>query len=205
MLKNRFLLPFIILFSAGCTNFSSAPDPVVEKPADILEKNRATKKHAAPIIDIADVKQSLGMGRSRDQLGFLEKGFDPCRVTQTGSGCGTQYLVQIHFRLQCRDSEGTVSVALTENEIFPIADRELSWKLKGVEGTSQTDESGYSQIEVISPISQEKQWLRIGSKDQFLNVRAGEITRIVTPRPWCDTSRAGQFRKHEFLVSKRYL
>jgi hypothetical protein len=91
----------------------------------------------------------------------------------------------IHFRLQCRDSEGTISTALGPSDLVAIAGQGVHWTLQKIDGATRTDGEGYGTVRALFPRTPRNDWLRIAVGVQFLNVRAHTISRIVTPRPWC--------------------
>jgi hypothetical protein len=87
--------------------------------------------------------------------------------------------------LLCRDSEGTISTVLTEADVTPIAGQTIRWTLKNVQGQFQTDGLGYGQIVALSPRPQKRERLKLTLGNEFLYMRANEITKVITPRPWC--------------------
>ena len=174
----RLIVFSLVFILVGCQTAPKQTEPVAEAPED----TQAT-------INYTSLKKHLGLSRSDSDLGYKEARFNTC---DKGIGlpnadvCEQNYLVTVHFRLQCRDSQGTVSQALTSSDLQAIAGKNVSWNLKGVNGTAKTDSSGFAQITAISPISQKTQRLRLAVGTEFLYIRAGEINRIVTPGTWCD-------------------
>ena len=136
-----------------------------------------------------DFKKTVGLQRPRTQLGYIEKAFDGCGVQfglESGQ-CERSLLVSVQFRLMCRDSEGTVSVAIAPEDLEPVANQTLAWAIKGVNGEIQTDSEGYGEILFISPISQRQQRLKLSNGTDFLYLNAGEVSRLVTPVTWCSS------------------
>lgn len=181
----QLILISLLLLLASCSSpqRKQNADPSPEEPRKIKSK-----------VTLQELKRQLGLNGS-DQLGFQEKVFSPCSIGYSAPDetCSDKFLVIVNFRVQCRNSEGTVSTALEESDLFPIKGASLSWRLKGLDGVSRLDDHGFGQIETVSVISQKKQWLRLSNGDDFLNVRAGEINRIVTPKNWCDSKKYSQW------------
>jgi hypothetical protein len=175
-----FFLSTIIL--VGCQSAPTTPD----KKASHVENDDEDAEPTS--INYLALKKHLGLNRGAQDLGFEEAPFNTC---QPGFGlptsdCRQNYFVVIHYRLQCRDSHGTVSYALTSADIHPIASKDVTWNLKGLQGHSKTDGDGFGQIYAISPQSQKLQRLRLMVGTEFLYIRAGEINRIVAPGTWCE-------------------
>lgn len=153
------------------------------------ESVRTTNQPPVIRVDLAELERNLSMQRADSNLGFKEKSFNSCRV---GAGYPNDYncqdlvFVTMNIRLQCRDTEGTVSVALTEADIRPIAGREISWQIKNNKGTVQTDNGGYAQIKGIFNRSPRAERLKINYRKEMLYVRVKEFTSVVTPKPWCE-------------------
>ncbi|MEN0057741.1 MAG: hypothetical protein AAGB31_02810, partial [Bdellovibrio sp.] len=100
--------------------------------------------------------------------------------------CHREHLVVLHFRLLCRDSEGTISTILSEQDLQPLNYRTVNWTLKGAKGSLQTDAQGYGQIVTATPLSQRSQRVKIAIGSEFLYMRAGELKQVITPQPWCN-------------------
>lgn len=141
-----------------------------------------------PTVDMLGLQRYLGLSRATEDLGYRERAFDTCQVGygfSSSRDCRRAYFVSIHFQLSCRDSEGTVETTLGSEHITPLGGRSVKWSLKGIEGVTPTDGEGFGAIAAIVPASQQQQRLRLAIGTQFLYIRAGEISRIVTPEPWC--------------------
>lgn len=139
-------------------------------------------------IDFVALQRSLGLDRNAESLGYREKSFNTCEAGygySRSQDCRKQHFVVIHYRLQCRDSEGTVSQALSADDLRPISNRDIKWNLKGREGISRTDSDGFGQIRAVFPASQKRERLKLATNGDFLYLRAEEIDRIVTPKNWC--------------------
>ncbi|WP_413570009.1 hypothetical protein ACLWBD_05960 [Bdellovibrio sp. HCB117] len=175
------ILPALIL--AACTTTPkkevSTPPPASEP---VAEETTA--------IDYIAIQRHLQLERDRDSLGFSEKSFNTC---DTGYGysrsqnCHKEHLVVIHFRLLCRDSEGTISTVLSEEDLQPLGSRNVRWNLKGIQGVTMTDSQGYGQIVTAAVPSQRSQRLKLAVGSQFLYMRANEIQKVITPQPWCNS------------------
>jgi hypothetical protein len=94
-------------------------------------------------------------------------------------------MASINFRLQCRDSVGTISTALGAQDLVAIAGQRVRWTMQKHDDSLTTDGQGYGNVRDIFQKSPKNDWLRIAVGVQFLNMRANTITRVVTPRPWC--------------------
>lgn len=179
----KWLVYILALMSfVACT---SAPKPAEVSPPQTKEIFQSTQ----PTIDYVGLQRSLGMEIPLQNLGYKEKVFETCSAGYGYSSthsCRRQYLVVINIHLQCRDSVGTVSEGVTNADLTPIAHKTVRWTLKGAQGSSQTDADGYGQIMTVSNSSQKQQRLKLAVGNEFLYMRANEITRVVTPRPWCD-------------------
>lgn len=139
-------------------------------------------------IDYVGLQRSLGMEIPAEELGYKEKSFNTCQAGYGYSSthnCQRQYIVVINFQLQCRDSVGTVAEGVTNADLTAIANRPVRWNLKTTQGTTQTDSDGFGQIMTVATRSQRTERLKIAVGNEFLYMRANEITRVVTPRPWC--------------------
>lgn len=140
-------------------------------------------------IDYNAIQTHLNLDRPAEQLGYSEKAFNTCEMGygySRSQNCHKEYFVVIHFRLLCRDSEGTISTVLTDADLTPIAGKDVRWNLKGVSGTLLTDGLGYGQIRTVSSSSQVRQRLKVAVGNEFLYMRANEINKVITPRPWCN-------------------
>ncbi len=180
------ILSLTLIALVGCSTTSpQRMKPKYEKPPS----EAITAPHS---IDYEALKNSLQMSREREQLGFSEKPFNTCDAGygySKSQNCHKEHFVVIHFRLLCRDSEGTISTILTEDDLQPLDRRTVRWTLQGVQGTVQTDSQGYGQIITAATNSQKSQRVKLAVGSEFLYMRANELQRIITPRPWCDADR----------------
>lgn len=180
----KWLILCFIVTLTGCT--TSGP----QKPsagASLPRSESAASDSGA--VDYGALQRYLGLDRSSDELGYAEKTFNTCDAGYGYSrshNCHHEVFVVLHFRLVCRDSEGTISTVLTEMDLSPLSGRTVRWNLKGMSGTVVTDGLGYGQIRIVSPVSQKRERVRLAVGNEFLYMRAGEVTKIITPRPWCD-------------------
>lgn len=142
-----------------------------------------------PQIDYPSIQRLLGLDRNISTLGYAERKFNTCNVGfgyPTNQSCMNKVYVVIHFKLMCRDSVGTVLNQISESDLIPLANRELTWSLKNTNGTLSTDFNGYAQVVVVSPQSQKAERFRISSSKDFLLLRAGDIQRLIVPSNWCE-------------------
>lgn len=190
-------LTLAVAFAAGCTTTESRNEERWEKlpddfPIPPANKSRPTSNKAQapePIkIDLDGLQRKLGMSRQPYSLGYREKEFNTCNVGSgysTTEDCHTQNFVVIHFQLTCRDTDGTTSEIVHARDTQALANQTIKWNLGKIAGMARTDREGFAQIRTTAPFSQKESRLRITSKDDFLYLRAGEISRVVTPKQWC--------------------
>ncbi len=179
------LIFLIAIFLVGCVSEpkkveQQAPPPPTSSSAEPDEES----------IDVTGLQKSLRMTRDAEDLGYVEKQFESCRA---GFGlspirnCRPLYLVVVHFRLQCRDSEGTVSEVVTNAELRAITTNNLRWNFGKVQGVTKTDGEGFGQVVAIAPSPSRKQRFRLTRGNDFLALPAGDVRRIIVPRtPWCE-------------------
>ncbi|MGE5085221.1 MAG: hypothetical protein ACM3MG_02910 [Bacillota bacterium] len=142
-----------------------------------------------PSIDYISIQRELHLDRPAEQLGYAEKSFNTCDMGygySKSQNCRSLYMVVLNVRLMCRDSEGTISTILTDADVSPIAGRKVRWNLKAVQGAVVTDNQGYGQIVAVSPRSERRERVKLAVGSEFLYMRANEITKVITPKPWCD-------------------
>lgn len=179
----KWLVIGLLLVLMGCT--SSSP----KRTSSTTPPSHESSAAESTAIDYRALQRSLGLDRANDHLGYDERVFDTCDVGYGYSpshNCHREVFVVLHFRLLCRDSEGTISTILTEMDVAPLSGKTVRWNLKGMSGSVITDGLGYGQIRVVSPVSQKRERVRLAVGNEFLYMRAGEVTKIITPRPWCD-------------------
>lgn len=166
------LLLSIFLFTFGCSTLT--PD------------SRRTDRHhpSVPSVDYNHIQAALGMNRPSDKLGFEEKAFNDCDLGLRNTHCRTQYFTVVHFRLQCRDSTGTVQ-SVSNIELRPVISRNVRWRIHQSTGLTTTDNRGYGQIRFVSPTSQRPYRMSLQVNENALGVRVAEVTRVVVPRDWC--------------------
>ncbi len=174
---------FFVLGLVACSSSQKKETP--STPKTWTHETAEPKK---PSIDINALQSHLRMDRDVENLGLTEKAFNTCEAGygfSRSQNCHQEYFVVLHFRLQCRDTDGTISEILTDEDLSPLAGRKVKWTLKNLSGTADTDGLGYGQIRINSPISQKKQRVRLSIGSEFLYMRANEITKVITPLPWC--------------------
>lgn len=139
-------------------------------------------------VDIEGLERALKLSRPQEELGYQEAGFSSCSAGygfSASRNCRKMVMAVIHVRLQCRDSEGTVSEALGAADLVAIAGQNIRWTLSRQEGIATSDGEGYAEFRGLFSRTPRNDWLRVGVGIQFLNVRAKEAGRVVAPRPWC--------------------
>lgn len=180
-----------ILILMTMTAACSTTPQVVESP---LRKDRSNLpsepiQNESSSIDYVGLQRAMGMEIPADRLGYKEKSFDTCQAGYGYSAthnCHKEFMVVINFQLQCRDSVGTVAEGVTNADLTAIANRQVRWNLKANQGVTNTDSDGFGQIMTVATRSPKTERLKIAVGNEFLYMRANEITRVVTPRPWCN-------------------
>lgn len=189
MLKNIFVL-MMALSLASCATHSHEPDaaPTASLPAP---ETRAASDRPADTnenIDLEALQRALRLGKPPQELGYEEASYNTCTVGygySSSQNCRRLTMAMINFRLQCRDSEGTISNALGASDLRAIAGQSVGWTLQKQAGLTTTDGEGYATLRGIFSKSPKNDWLKISVNAQYLNMRAQTITRVVAPRPWC--------------------
>lgn len=144
---------------------------------------------AIPEIDYQSIQRLLNLDKNTSQLGFEERAFNTCKVGfgfSAAENCLNKYFVVIHFKLMCRNSEGTVSNHLLEDDLVPVANQYLRWTIKNTSGELTTNSEGRGQVLLVATGSQRTERFRISSSKDFLLMRAGDIKRLIVPGNWCE-------------------
>lgn len=173
----KILLAFLVLILSSC---GTKPVKVEVAQPEYLDENGES-------IDIAGLRAHLNMDRANEDLGYSEKSFFTCSVGYGFSGsqhCRPQYLIVLNFRIQCRDSEGTVS-SVTNEELTAVNSDHLRWNVGQTQGYTRTDREGFGQLVTLAPTSMKEKKLRLTNNNDFLLMTAKEVRRIIVPRPWC--------------------
>lgn len=169
-----------LVFLVGCSSTPKKEEPVAPPP--IVSSTESS-------IDFDGLKRNLGLEGPAEDLGYKEKTFNTCKVGygySTSHDCAKKVFAVVRFRLQCRDSVGTISTALGAADLTAIAGRSVRWTFAKSEGTDMTDGQGYAEAQGVFSGSPKREWLRLAVGSQFLHMRAGDMTRVVVPQPWCD-------------------
>lgn len=194
LIRGPIFLSFVLVITAGC---ASTPDagPGAREATDseilIPRKSQSSSpvENEALAIDYLGLQRHLGLDRMKDNLGYVEKSFDTCEVGygySSSRNCRRHHFVLIHFQILCRESEGTISTALSREDMKPLSGRSLIWTLANTKGNLQLDGEGFGQIKTTFPASQKTQRLKLAVDNDFVYVRAGEVKRLVTPQNWCN-------------------
>lgn len=176
----------LILLSSLLLIACSSKEKVKEAP--ISTQPQSDNKIVTESVDEIALQRALGLELPIERLGYAEKKFNTCEVGYGYSNvnnCRERYFVVIQYQMLCRDSEGTVSEVINSHDLIKNVSRTLRWDLKDFKGTTTTDGLGYSQIRLIADKSQKQQRFKLTIEDDFLYLRAGEVNKIITPRPWC--------------------
>ncbi len=187
------LILFSFICAAGCSTISTKKDSLPPEPAVSKESSTKAPKGSVTLeedanVDLKGVQRILGIDRDRNDLGIIERAFNTCDV---GSGyskvknCRKKIFGLIHFRLQCRDTSGTTSEIVTSADLTSMSNHDLTWSMKSAKGDALTDSQGYAQIRYAVDGSQRGQRLRVGTKTDFLYLKADEIKQVIVPNYWC--------------------
>lgn len=161
-MKRIFALSFLV-WTVACT---TTTEPVTTEP----------QVSAPPLqtVSISELKDRLNMNRSLHDMGFREAKYD-----------SRGYLITIHFRILCRQSEGTVD-EVAHADLSPIYDNNIEWKLGRYQsGSTETDRDGYGKVELVSTSSGARERLRLTRDGKFVAVPASEAGLVVVPGGWC--------------------
>lgn len=182
------LVLILSLFTiSSCTSAPVSTGPE-QKPTPSVAKPSGRDESFVENIDRDGLQNFLKLKRGYNRLGYAERTFNTCEVGygySSSHNCRQQTFVVLHFKLMCRDSEGTVSEAITAANLQPIGNQSVKWTLKNASGRLLTDGEGYGQIAIISNISQRFQRLKLTVRNDFLFMKAGELTEMITPKSWC--------------------
>ena len=192
--KRIYTTALLAFLSSSCATHSNhKTHGSNEKLVTIKENNMHTSavspKSVERVIDYPSVQRLLKLDRSFTELGFSEKIFDTCQVGfgyAADSDCQKKYFAVVHFKLVCRDSEGTISTVLKDEDLKAISGENVNWYLKNANGSTMTDSEGYGQIITTTNESQKNQRLRLAVGADFLMTKASEAKRLIAPLSWCN-------------------
>ncbi len=182
-------LSIAVTILAGCATMTPpSSGPATEPSTPPAANVGRTSEEAQENIDVEGLERALKLSRPQEELGFQETGFNTCSIGygfSSSKNCRKMAMVVIHVRLQCRDSEGTISTALGTADLVAIAGQGIRWTLQRHDGIATSDGQGYATLRGLFSRTPRNDWLRLAVGVQFLNVRANQVTRVVTPRQWC--------------------
>ncbi len=184
MKLNSFASKIVLLIVVPLLAFSCSTTPKEkEEPAEQpIEKSE-------PSIDVWAIRRALKLDGAPTELGYRDASFNTCEIGygySSSNMCQRQTMAVIHFRLQCRDSEGTVSQAVGASNLRAIS-APVRWTIGNQSGVVTTDGEGYGQIVSIFPKSPANTRLKVASGTQFLYLmHASEAGRLVVPKQWCE-------------------
>ena len=187
-MKSLTLVLAILLVTACASTPDVAPTPEIERSIERPVPEIWTGT-SVPQIDYLGLARSLGLDKPKTDLGYLEKSFDTCEVGygySSSNNCRRETFAAINFQILCRDSDGTVSVAVTREDMKPLSGRSLKWTLRGVKGTMRLDGEGFGQVRGTFSRSPRSDRIKLSVDNDFLYVRAEEVKRLVTPKNWCN-------------------
>lgn len=182
---NKLLSILLIASLSACTT-AQKPETEVQAPA---EKQQPSSANEEDNIDYESIKHNLGLSKKIDQLGYAERAFNTCEMGYGFSrtkNCRTEVMAVIHFQLLCRDSQGTISTALTREDMQPLSGRTINWSLHKKNGNAVLNHEGQGQILMSFRSSPRNQRLKLSANNDALYLKANEIKRIVTPSNWCN-------------------
>jgi hypothetical protein len=191
--KNQILLLCLCLTTAAFVSAcATEPQEATQQPTEQKPVARVTTPilpHATlpAQVDVLGLKRSLGLDRAPEDLGYQEKQFNTCSVGYgypSSSQCRSANLAVVHFRLQCRDSDGTVDT-VTASQISPVISNQVKWTLGTSEGITKTDGEGFGQFTTITEKPSKTSRLKFTISGKFLIIRAEDAGRLVAPLSWC--------------------
>jgi hypothetical protein len=189
-LHNRLSLIFF-LFSVSCTTKSLTPvfpEPAQKYPKQSQQSENEYRKLEFNV-DYEGLQKLLKMEIPVERLGYFEKSFPTCEAGfgyPSNRACRTDLFILIHFQLYCRDSNSdNFTEAIKASEMRPLSGRNLNWTLNSIRGTLNLDDKGRGQIKMASRYSFKSKRLKLNIANENLYVKAGEISKIVTPSNWC--------------------
>ena len=149
---------------------------------------------ALPSLSLIELQNRLGLIISPEDVALREKSFDACDIDLalkeagwTLRDCHRAHFALVQFQLRCRPSEDSSQI-LNPEDLTPLRFRKLKWQIGKLAGSVETDGSGMGVIRALSSDSVRKNYLRISTGVDFLNVRLDQLTSIVTPPSWCSES-----------------
>lgn len=195
-MKQKNILGLILVFGwVGCatgprtvTPERPRPEVVTSPREDAAGKVRILPEKETYQIDYRGLQSALQLERPDRDLGFAERSFASCEVGYgfpSSRDCRRRYFSVIHFRLLCRESEGTIQTPLDAADLRPLARTDIEWTLMDQRGEMTLDDQGYGQIRTVTLASAKVQRLKINVGPDFLYMRAGEMNRVVAPAPFC--------------------
>jgi hypothetical protein len=174
----------LILFLAACASKS----PVIF-PRPVENKQVENENSYEPPIDYDGLQTFLNLERPAEQLGYTEKKFPTCEVGygySSNKNCRNDYFVLIHFKLLCRDSSrDQYTTALGSDDMRPLSGRLVKWSLNSAKGSLYLDENGQGQIRTTASNSPKNKRLKLNIENDNLYMKAGEMSKVVTPSNWC--------------------
>ena len=179
VMKKLFLLFSLGLWFASC----STQGPI----SNVAE----TPPLQQPGLSLMELQNRLGLSLSLEDTSFREKMFDSCDLGTALndlhvpiSDCHHTHFAVAQFQLSCRPSEDSSQI-LNPEDLTPLHLKKLKWQIGKLSGEVQTDYLGRAVIRFISNVSVRKNYLRVSTGVDFLNVRLDQVTSIVTPPSWC--------------------
>ena len=176
------------LLLAACASKPVAP----VMPAPMVPPPEAVSDGSEIRIDIPGLVKDLGLDREANQLGYAEHAFNTCEAGfgySHSHNCHVAYVMSLHLRLQCREQNEVTNSALVAADLHAIATQDMKWAIRKQSGLVATDGEGYAQVAAVFDHSPKRERIRLQVGSQFLYMRAGDVTRIVTPPQWCDSFR----------------
>ncbi len=181
---------FLSIIVWGCSSVQKNDVPVSTDLRESIKNDLPNKEiKIEEVIDYNLLEQAINLKIPAEKLGFFEKSFNTCRVGSgylSNANCRNLNYIVIHFRVRCRDTEGTTSEIVTEANLRDNANRDMIWTLKNKSGEIVTNAEGYGEIREVYQGSPKTERIRVSDGKRFLYLRANELTTAIVPNNWCD-------------------
>lgn len=197
ILKLSIFVTLLFLVQACASTRTSKQTDTANKSPQAGAKANQKAPPAKPKFNINDysvdydgLQNYLKLASRRNTiLGYESAGFNSCRASYgfpKNEPCYDLVYSVIHFRLQCRSTEGTTSDVQTNYNTRAHSNQNINWSVGSTRGSVTTDDEGFGQIKMITDFPTKGSRVKLSNGKDFLYMRAKDITRIVTPSSWCN-------------------
>lgn len=180
----------LLVMFVGCTSVQKNEPPQKTNLQNSLRKELPLDNaKVEEVIDYNLLEQAVNLKIPTEKLGYYQKSFNTCRVGSgypSNTNCRNLNYVVIHFRVRCRDTEGTTSEIVTEANLRDNANKDMIWTLQNKTGEIVTNGEGYGEIREVYQGSPKIERLRVSDGKRFLYLKANELTTAIVPNNWCD-------------------